>query len=168
MALCAVGDRGGLKKIFLMTASPDARTVPAARARGSFMPILCLAAKNRRRKGTKGFPLEPMCATKLLTLPRHQCFVVDKKIQLLRWRFDNKTPTGKTHATSKSKSFCHLRRALVCTNFKQNGMAKILARPLPAQTPPTRLPRVGCQGSSKRERLGAFLGHFLGRTKKCQ
>ena len=39
---------------FLLSALPDAHTVPAARARGNFMPILCLAAKNRRRKGIKG------------------------------------------------------------------------------------------------------------------
>ena len=32
---------------------------------------------------------------------------------------------------------------------------------------PTRLPRVGCRGRSRRERPGALLGHFLPRSKKC-
>jgi hypothetical protein len=77
------------------------------------MFILCHAAKNEPRKRAKTFPLgTPFVRAKTVDASRHQCFVVDKQIQILRWRFDIKTPTRKWHATSDSKSFCQLRRTL--------------------------------------------------------
>ena len=135
------------------------------------MPILCLAAKNRRRKGTKGFPLGIPQRANVAALSLRSYLREGEQIQLLRWRFDEKSPTRKCHAPSDCKHFCPLLRARFSTNFKQKRKAKILARPLPVQTTRRRNPPSDAlrqsRGRSKGERLGAFLGHFLPRSKKC-
>jgi hypothetical protein len=81
------------------------------------MPILCLAAKNRRKKTDFGKPksqvfllavankktlrhqgarpLKPQVRAKTVDASRHQYYGEPMQIQILRWRFDCKTPTRK-------------------------------------------------------------------------
>jgi hypothetical protein len=54
------------------------------------------------------------------------------KIQLLRWRFDIKTPTGKTHAINKARVFASCNALCDRRNFKKNGIAKDLTNANPS------------------------------------
>ena len=56
------------------------------------------------------------------------------QIQRLRWRFDDKTPTRKWHASRKARIFPICDAPKFSTNFKRNGIAKTFAKLLPVQT----------------------------------
>jgi hypothetical protein len=83
----------------------------------------------------------------------------------LRWRFDIKTPTRKWHASSNAKilATCY---APVSAKFQAKTESKFFANLSPAQHPDGGYPAVGCQGRSKGESLGSFLGYFLSSNKK--
>ena len=110
--------------------STDAHTVPAARESG-FVYVLSLSLN---KEGTKESQprrslLElPWRAPKLSALSHLQCFGEDKQIQTLRWRFDTKTPTRKTHASRNSKRFCQVQRARFCINLKRKRESKNLCQ----------------------------------------
>ena len=91
------------------------------------MPFLCHSTKKGRKKGNSAVPSEASLSGRAndVALSLHSCLREDKQIQLLRWRFDGKTPTRKFHARCDCKSFCSLLRTIVCTNFEQNTIAKI-------------------------------------------
>jgi hypothetical protein len=98
------------------------------------MPILCLAAKNRRRKGTKGSNTPWIPATRkrrfaISALPKwalHSCLRGDEQIQNLCWQFDRKLPTRKTHASRAAKVFAVCDARYDRRNFKQDGKQKNL------------------------------------------
>jgi hypothetical protein len=128
----------------------------------ALMFILCRAAKNEPRKRARTFPPSPpFLRANGVALSLHSCLREIKQLQILRWRFDIKSPTRKYYARCDCKNLCCLLRSLICTNFKQNGTKKILAGLLPAQTTRRGYPASEGQGRSRRERPSAFLPPLL-------
>jgi hypothetical protein len=77
-------------------------------------------------KASRGKPLETLCARKNDCLGRQPCFCDVLQIQTLRWQFDRKLPTGKTHASKKAKVFAVCDARYDRRNFKQDGKQKNL------------------------------------------
>jgi hypothetical protein len=64
---------------------------------------------------------------KTVDASRHQCFCEGEQIQILRWRFDKKTPTRGRTQQAKAKVLATCDAPNNKLNFKQNGIAKNLA-----------------------------------------
>jgi hypothetical protein len=60
------------------------------------------------------------------------CFCEGEQIQILRWRFDKKSPTRRAPAGCHARAFANCNVPCVCTNFKQDATAKILANADPS------------------------------------
>jgi hypothetical protein len=87
------------------------------------------APRSGGRRAPKALPLESVCArANVVSLSLHSFLRGNEHIQTLRWRFDSKTPTRKTHAICENKNPSLLRRALFHQNFKQNETGKNIAK----------------------------------------
>ena len=96
------------------------------------MPILCRAAKNRRRKGTKGSntPWNPV-ARKVVPLSLHSFFRESKHLQLLRaWLKESHAHGSCTHAKQQK----------ILLSATHPSLTKFQTKTLPAA-------RVGCAAS---------------------
>jgi hypothetical protein len=62
-------------------------------------------AKENQPKGLMPFGF-PQCE-KVAALSLCSSFRENKQIQILRWRFDRKTPTRKAHASAQAKDFAN-------------------------------------------------------------
>ena len=144
------------------------------------MFILCHAAKNEPRKRAKGPAFgNRSCAPKLSVLSHLQCFGERLNIQTLRSHFDEKMRTDraklfdfpflfeicvKAGALQVAKTFAVAYCVLLpCWQFPIKLPTQKLNLLVYAKTLEVREHRQfwRCQGSSKRERLGAFLALLL-------
>jgi hypothetical protein len=73
---------------------------------------LSLNKEMAKENQPRGLPLEPHSAQIDVTLPLHSYLRGSLQIQILRWRFDGKTPTQKYHAKYNRKNFYRLLRTL--------------------------------------------------------
>jgi len=112
---------------FLATSSRDAHT--ASRCAESIIAIsLSLNKEMAKENQPRGLiPLGTPQRKKVAALSLCSSFCETKQIQPLRWRFDIKTPTGKTHAINKSKNFCRLLRTLRSHRFQAKRKLKTFA-----------------------------------------
>jgi hypothetical protein len=83
----------------------------------------------------------------------------------LRAHFDIKMRTRKAHASSNAKILATC-DAPLSARFQAKTESKFFAHLSPAQHPDGGYPAAGCQGRSKGESLGSFLGYFLSSNKK--
>ena len=67
---------------------------------------------------------EAQCERPATQIVKKSCLREGLQIQLLRWRFYVKTPTGKTHARHDSNNLCHLRRTLCSHDFQTKRDSK--------------------------------------------
>ena len=117
---------------FLLFAPTDAHTAPRVRC-AVRMPFLCHSTKKWRKKRNSDVPSEPSLRARAnvaaLSLRSYLREVL--QLQILRWRFDTKSPTRMAPAGCHARAFANGNAPCVCTNFKRNGTAKIFANSKP-------------------------------------